>query len=158
MLEKKPFKDNNDNSNGSNSDKNKAEEKLENSTEDLINVENKHMKEVTVSTTDPECGVFHKGEHKKCFAYAAQTACDKHGYVMDFTLNPGNVHDSVAFDGLYDRLTKRFKEIKYAVMDAGYKTPWIAKKVIDDNRVPVLPYKRPMSKKGFFRPYEYVQD
>ena len=25
--------------------------------------------EKTVSTTDPECGVFHKGEHKKVFAY-----------------------------------------------------------------------------------------
>lgn len=35
--------------------------------------------------TDPECGVFHKGEHKKCFAYAAQTACDKNGYVLDVT-------------------------------------------------------------------------
>lgn len=115
-------------------------------------------KEVTVSTTDPECGVFHKGEHKKCFAYAAQTACDKHGYIMDVTLNPGNVHDSVAFDGLYDRLTSRFQEIKYAVIDAGYKTPWIAKKVIDDGRIPILPYKRPMGKDGFFRPYEYVLD
>ena len=64
-------------------------------------------KEVTESTTDPECGVFHKGEHKKCMAYTAQTACDKNGYVMDATVNPGNVHDSVAFDGLYDRLAKR---------------------------------------------------
>ncbi len=26
-------------------------------------------KEVTVSITDPECGVFHKGEHKKCMRY-----------------------------------------------------------------------------------------
>lgn len=77
---------------------------------------------------------------------------------MDVTLNPGNVHDSVAFDGLYDRLTNRFQQIKYAVIDAGYKTPWIAKKVIDDGRIPVLPYKRPMGKNGFFRPYEYVID
>ena len=57
-------------------------------------------KTVTQSTTDPECGVFQKGEHKKCFAYTAQTACDEHGYVMDVTLNPGNTHDSVAFDEL----------------------------------------------------------
>ena len=113
---------------------------------------------VTQSTTDPECGVFHKGEHKKCFAYAAQTACDKNGYVLDVTLNPGNVHDSVAFDGLYDRLRVNFPEIRNVVMDAGYKTPWIAKRVIDDERFPILPYKRPMSKKGFFRPYEFVYD
>ena len=115
-------------------------------------------KTVNQSTTDPECGVFHKGEHKKCFAYAAQTACDKNGYVLDVTLNPGNVHDIVAFDGLYDRLCKAFPEMKYVVADAGYKTPWIAKRVIDDDRIPVLPYKRPMGKDGFFKPYEFVYD
>ena len=77
---------------------------------------------------------------------------------MDVTVNPGNVHDSVAFDGLYDRLVQRFPEIDACVMDAGYKTPWICKKVMDDGRIPVLPYKRPMGNKDFFRPYEYVYD
>ena len=43
-------------------------------------------KEITESTTDPESGVFHKGEHKKCFAYTAQTCCDKNGYIMDVRL------------------------------------------------------------------------
>lgn len=121
---------------------------------------NKPPKEkiVTESTTDPECGVFHKGEHKKCFAYTAQTACDKNGYVLDVTLNSGNVHDSIAFDELYDRLCEAFPEMKYVVADAGYKTPWIAKRVIDDGRIPVLPYKRPMGKTGFFRPYEFIYD
>ena len=113
---------------------------------------------INESTTDPESGVFHKGEHKKCLAYTAQTACDKRGYIMDVTVNPGNVHDSVAFDELYDRPTKRYPEINAVVMDSGYRTPWICKKVIDDNRIPVLPYKRPMNKKGFFPPYEYVYD
>ena len=113
---------------------------------------------VTVSTTDPECGVFHKGEHKKCMAYAAQTACDKHGYIMGVTVNPGNVHDSVAFDGLYDDLCQKHPEIQVVVADAAYKTPWICKKVIDDKRVISTAYKRPMSKKGFFRPYEYIYD
>lgn len=68
-------------------------------------------KETSESKTDPESGVLHKGEHKKCFAYTAQTGCDKNEYVMDVTVNPGNVHDSVAFDGLYDRLTDRNPEI-----------------------------------------------
>lgn len=64
-------------------------------------------KEISQSTTDPESGVFHKGEHKKCFAYTAQTGCDKNGYVMEVTVNPGNVHDSTAFDELYDKLTEK---------------------------------------------------
>ena len=68
------------------------------------------------------------------------------------------MHDSVAFDGLYDRLAEKNPEIKAVVADAGYKTPWISKRILDDGRIPVLPYKRPMSKKGFFPPYEYVYD
>lgn len=43
-------------------------------------------------------------------------------------------------------------------MDAGFKTPWICKKVLDDNRIPVLPYKRPMGNSDFYRPYSYVYD
>lgn len=115
-------------------------------------------KTVTQSTTDPECGVFHKGEHKKCFAYAAQTGCDKHGYVMGVTVNPGNVHDSVAFDGLYEELTEKHPEIETVVADAAYKTPWICKRIADDKRTMSMPYKRPMGKDGFFRPCEYVYD
>ena len=62
----------------------------------------KKQKTVTVSTTDPECGMFHKGEHKRCFAYEAHTVCDKNGYVLEAVVTPGNVHDSVAFDDVYD--------------------------------------------------------
>lgn len=113
---------------------------------------------VNESTTDPECGVFHKGEHKKCFAYTAQTACDKKGYILDVTVNPGNVHDSVAFDGLYARLTEHYPEIQNVVADAGYKTPWICKEVIDDGRTPILPYTRPAGVKDYYRPSKYVYD
>lgn len=90
--------------------------------------------------------------------YTTQTAYDKHGYIMDVTVNSGNVHDSIAFDELYDRLVQRFPEINACVMDAGYKTPWICKKVIDDGKIPIVPYKRPMETKGFLRPYSYIYD
>lgn len=46
-------------------------------------------KTVTESTTDPECGLFHKGEHRKCFAYEAHTVCDKHNFVLDVEVTPG---------------------------------------------------------------------
>ena len=82
---------------------------------------------------------------------------EMNGYILDVTVNPGNVHDSVAFDGFYERL-KRFAAMRYVVANAGYKTPWICKRVIDDGKIPVLPYKRPMGKDGFFRPYEYIFD
>ena len=43
-------------------------------------------------------------------------------------------------------------------MDAGYITPYICKTLFDDNILPTLPYKRPMTKDGFFKKYEYVYD
>jgi len=115
-------------------------------------------KEITVSETDPECGLFHKGEHELQFAYEAHTACDEHGFVLGYEVTPGNVHDSAAFDAVYDRVSGRFPEIKTAVMDSAFKTPWICKRIIDDGRQASLPYKCPMTKDGFFRKYEYVYD
>lgn len=116
------------------------------------------IKQLTVSTTDPESGLFHKGEHKVEFAYTAHVACDKKNFILGCEVTPGNVHDSTVFDTVYDHVTKEFPEVVTVAMDAGYKTPWICKKVLDDGRNPSTPYKRPMNKKGFFRPYEYVYD
>lgn len=48
--------------------------------------------------------------------------------------------------------------MKTCVVDAGYKTPAIAKLLIDDDVKPLFPYKRPMTKEGFFKKYEYVYD
>ena len=115
-------------------------------------------KAVTVSKTDSESGLFHKGEHQKCFAYIANTACDKNNFVIGVTVAAGNEHDSIGFDELYAE-TKRKVGIPEAVSaDSAYKTPWIAKQLLDDNVLPVMPYKSPMTKKGFFKKYEYVYD
>lgn len=115
-------------------------------------------KNIKQSLTDPECGVFHKGEHKKVFAYSANTACDKNNFILGFVVNPGNIHDSSAFPKLYYYLKEKYSNIKRIVVDAGYKIPAIAKLLIDDNITPVMPYKRPMTKKGFFKKNDYVYD
>ena len=60
-------------------------------------------------------------------------------------------------DDVYDKVVERF-EVDTVVADAGYKTPWICKKIIDDGRNPSMPYKRPGGKKGFFRPKDFVYD
>ena len=111
-------------------------------------------KEVKASKTDPESGWFHKGEHKRVFAYAIETACDKNGWILGYTVHPGNQHDSRTFPAIYEKL-KKF-DIETLVMDSGYKTPAIAKTVIDDGKTPLFPYKRPMTKEGFFRKHEYA--
>ena len=114
--------------------------------------------ERTVSTTDPECGMFVKGEHERQFAYEAHTACDSNGFILGVEVTAGNIHDSVAWDSLYTEITKKFPEIKFLTMDAGYKTPWIAKRTLDDGRIPILPYTRHHYKAGQYRPQDYEYD
>ncbi len=69
------------------------------------------QKTVPESTADLESGVFHKGEHRKCFAYEAHTVWDRWGYVLETEITPGDVHDSVAFDTVFERLTAHDPEV-----------------------------------------------
>ena len=108
------------------------------------------------STTDPESGWFRKGEHKHVFAYAVETACDEHGWILGYTVHPGNEHDSRTFKALYDKI-KKFKPAMI-VANSGYRTPAIARQLLYDGIEPLFPYKRPMTKEGFFKKYEYVYD
>jgi transposase len=118
----------------------------------------KGARETTLSTTDPDCGLFRKGEHKVEFAYTAHAACDENNFVLAMEVTPGNTSDSTVFDGVYDQVADKFQEIEAVAVDAGYKTPWICKKVLDSGRKIAVPYKRPMGKESFMRPYEYVYD
>lgn len=79
--------------------------------------------------------MFVKGEHERQFAYEAHTACDSRGFVLGVEVTAGNVHDSVAWDKVYDAVTSKH-DVQYVTMDAGYKTPWIAKKIFDDGKIP----------------------
>jgi transposase len=109
------------------------------------------------STTDPESGWFHKGEHKEVFAYSSQVACDKNGWILGYTTHPGNLHDSRTFVSLFEKLKRAFPLDKL-IMDAGYKTPAIAQLLLEQKLTPIFPYKRPMTKKGYFKKYDYVYD
>ena len=113
--------------------------------------------EATVSTTDPDCGMFVKGEHERQFAYKAHTACDRKGFVLGVAVTAGNVHDNVAWDKLYEEVTGKY-DVTFAAMDAGYKTPWIAKKTLDSGKIPVFPYTRYNGKKDRYKPWEYIYD
>ena len=116
------------------------------------------MVEKTVSTADPDSGIFHKGEHKKVFAYEAHTACDKHNFVLGVHVTPGNVHDSVAFEPLYNDLCAHYPEHKIVAADSAYKTPWICKRIFESGRVLSTAYIRPKTKDGNHPWYEYVYD
>ena len=116
------------------------------------------LKEITKSKTDPESGMFVKGEHERSFAYSAHVVCDENNFILDSVVTAGNIHDSLIFDTVYNEAKLNYPEIKTVAVDAGYKTPWICKQVHDDGRNISTPYKRPMGKEGYFRPHEYIYD
>ncbi len=125
--------------------------------QDFINVvKTKHIKK---STTDPESGHYHKGEHKQCFAYTHNTFSDKNAFVLDFETTPGNVHDSTSFHLLREKVMNKYeKEITFEVLDSGYKTPAICKEIIESEKIPFMPYTRSKKKKGKFKKKKYIYD
>lgn len=116
------------------------------------------VKEVRISTTDPESGLFVKGEKERVFAYSFHTACDRNGFVLGARVTAGSVHDSLVFEELLDEVCATFGKPEAVAVDAGYKTPYIAKRLLEDEIRPVMPYTRPHTKEGFFRKHQYVYD
>ena len=84
---------------------------------------------------------------KMFFAYSVQTACDKNGWILGYSVNPANQHDSRTFKSLYDKI--KDIGIQTLVADAGYKNTSDSKVTSDDGITPLLPYKRPMTQDGF---------
>lgn len=117
----------------------------------------KHTKQ---STVDPDAGFYHKGEHEKQFAYSASAFCDRNGYVLDIYVTSGNIHDSISFAGLYNNFKNNFlfNKTKLVCLDNGYTSPAVAKTIIDSGKQILTPYKRPMTKEGFFKKNEFIYD
>ncbi len=157
VHDKKPFDDENDDNDGEDNNPPTTSKPNKNTSKKKL-ARRKKMKKLTKSTTDPDCGLFVKGDHKRQFAYEAHTACDEHGYVLETVVTAGNIHDSVVFDDVYDKVVEKFPEIKSVVADSAYKTPHICKKVFSDGRVLSTAYKRPQTKKGGHEWYKYVYD
>ena len=117
-------------------------------------------KEIIVSDTDKGAGMLYKNEKEKMFAYNSTVICDGNNYALTVDVNPSNMHDSIAFYTAFDKFVDKFSSNmpKYFVGDAAYITPHICKTLIDLEMIPCFPYKRPMTKEGYFKKYEYVYD
>ena len=117
------------------------------------------VKQVNKSPIDPDSGLFWKNEREKMFCYSVNAACDKNGFILGSHVSAGNIHDSKNFQPILNQLINRFPDtITNVCADAGYIAPHIVKLLHDYNIRPILPYKRPMTKDGFFKKYEYVYD
>lgn len=99
-----------------------------------------------------------KNEKEKCFAYSFHTACDRNGFILGISVTAANVHDSTMLEEVLEQVKKNVGKPEYVAVDAGYKTPYNCKTLIDQGIIPVMPYTRPMTKAGFFKKHEYVYD
>jgi len=117
-------------------------------------------KEILKSITDPDAGILYKDEKEKMVAYNTSIICDNNNYILSYDTNPSNMHDSKSFYPTYNKFKERFgvEKTKYMAGDAAYITTHICKTTIEDKIKLCLPYKRPMTKKGYFKKYEYVYD
>ena len=124
----------------------KVEKEFDEKTGEEIEVKKK--KHIKVSTTDPDSGNYHKGEHEKCFAYSHQVFSEENGFAIAVSTNAGNMHDSVAFDNIYEEIIEENdEEISNVCLDSGYNTPAICKKIKDTNKEALMPYSRPKGNK-----------
>lgn len=106
----------------------------------------------------PDTGVFHKGEHKKCFVYEAHTACDKNNLILAVNVTFGNIHDSVAFNDLYKGIFNYCPNHQTVVVDSAYKTPHICKEMFETGRVLFSGCKCSISKREGYYTYDYIYD
>lgn len=110
-----------------------------------------------ISTTDPECGYFVKGEKEKQMAYVAQVVCDENGYALDCEVVPGNVHDSQSCRPVLERVLENY-DVSAVAADAGYKNGAIAEFILSYGALFFTAYRRPGGKEGYFKTYEFVYD
>lgn len=109
----------------------------------------KTKKEI-ISTTDPECGMFHKGEKEKQLAYSTQVACDESGWVMGCKVFPGNLNDNNTAPEFLEELLKD-DELENVVMDAGYTSPVVLNQILEKGKKPIVPYTRPKGAKKKYK-------
>ena len=74
------------------------------------------------------------GESKRKFAYEAHTACDKHGFMMETVVAPGNSEDSAAFGKVYSKVIERIQKTEAIVADSAYKSPPVCRNMSEDCR------------------------
>lgn len=82
----------------------------------------------------------------------------KNNYVLGFEIAPGNTHDSISFPKLYNKLIETYLEVESVVVDSEYRTLAIARLILEIEKIPVMPYKKTMTKEGFLKKHDYVYD
>lgn len=115
---------------------------VDEATGEMTKKEKVETKTVSISKNDPDAGMFVKGEHERMFAYVDQVACDRHGWLLGFDVNPGNMNDSKAFLPFFEETLLGFKPLTICA-DAGYASALVAENVQGNHINFLVPYVAP---------------
>ena len=118
------------------------------------------VKNIKVSTTDPESGFMHRDNKPQGFFYLDHRTVDgKHGIITDTFVTPGNVHDSQPFIGRLKRQTERFGlEPVAAGVDAGYFTAAVCHLTQEMGIALVPGYRRPNKGQNEYQKKQFRYD
>jgi hypothetical protein len=84
--------------------------------------------------------------------------CDDNGFILHTVVKGSNVHDSQILHDLFYRVKEKIGKPLALALDAGYKTPAMAKLLMDEGLRPVSPYTHSKMNKGYFRKQDFVYD
>ena len=118
------------------------------------------MKEIKVSTTDPESGYMARTNKPEGFHFLDHRTCDgKYNLISDVHVTPGNINDSTVY---LDRLNHQIDHFGFCVesvgLDSGYHSPHILKSLIERGIYAVVSYRKPGGAKGLFRKSKFQFD
>lgn len=118
------------------------------------------LKEVKVSTTDPDSGyMFREGKPQGFFYLDHRTVDGRYNIITDVHVTAANVHDSIPYLDRLDRQRKRFGfDVEAVGLDAGYFTPAICKGLVERDIYGVMPYTRPGGRKDALKKTDFVYD
>ena len=118
------------------------------------------MKEIKVSTTDPDSGYMARTNKPEGFHYLDHRTCDgKHNIITDAYITPGNINDSTVY---LDRLNYQINRFGFSVesvgLDSGYHNLNILKTLSEKGIYAVVSYRKPGGTKGLFRKSKFQFD
>ena len=112
---------------------------------------------IKVSITDPDSGYMHRDGKPEGFFYLDHRTVDsRFAIITDTYVSAGNVHDSRPYLNRLDHQIQRFDFNPHSVgLDAGYSTNAICHGLEQRGIAPVMGYRRPVHRKGYFYKREY---
>jgi transposase len=124
--------------------------------------ETTEVKEIKVSTTDPDSGyMIRDGKPKGFFYLDHRTVDSKNNIIVDVHATAGNVNDVDPYIDRLDRILSTFKfNVKYVGLDAGYFTNAICKALADRSITSAIAYRIGPHVKGKYtkNKFQYVDE